>query len=112
MPRLCQPPLGCAAAAGGRGSGTWFLIAGMLCRYVKIAARSSSVKFLYIGIGIGGRTLRPLPRWRPVRIVCVKVACVHLPRPVSGSGVRFAVKLTPHGPECAVFVGDDAPIHG
>jgi hypothetical protein len=28
-----------------------------------------------------------------------------LPRPVSGSGVRFAVKLTPHGPEKAVFVG-------
>src|SRR5687768_12059987 len=55
-------------------------------------------------IGIGGSTSRPRPRWRPVRIVSLKPFAVHLPRPVSRSGVRLAVKLTPHGPANAVLV--------
>src|SRR4029450_7667490 len=49
---------------------------------------------------------------RPVRIACMNVACVHLPRPVSASGVRFAVKLTPHAPDHAVFVCAPATTHG
>src|SRR5215213_8855474 len=32
--------------------------------------------------------------------------------PVSGSGVRFAVKLTPQGPDQAVSVGEAAAVHG
>ena len=38
----------------------------------------------------------------------MNISSVHLPRPVSGSGVRLAVKLMPHGPAKAVFVGDPA----
>ena len=33
-------------------------------------------------------------------------------RPVSGSGVRLAEKLTPHGPDQAVNVGEKLPVHG
>src|SRR5688572_16206126 len=50
--------------------------------------------------------------WRPVRMVSLKLRWVHLPRPVSLSGVRFAVKLTPHGPDHAVFVAAAETIHG
>src|SRR5512145_3398650 len=50
--------------------------------------------------------------WRPVRMVSVKLRCVHLPSPVSRSGVRFAVKLTPHGPAQAVLVAANAATHG
>ena len=39
----------------------------------------------------------------------MKVSAVHFPRPVSASGVRLAVKLTPHGPAKAVLVA--APLH-
>src|SRR5687767_8762928 len=42
----------------------------------------------------------------------MKSRSLHLPRPVSASGVRFAVKLTPHGPDHAVFVPDETIIHG
>src|SRR5262245_65936086 len=67
---------------------------------------------LYIGIGIGGRIARPRPMWRPVRIVSLKLRNVHRPRPVSESGVRFAVKLTPHGPDHAVVVAVVVTSHG
>src|SRR5688572_5157554 len=77
-----------------------------------MASRSASTKFLYIGIGIGGRISRPRPMWRPVRIVSLKFFSVHFPRPVSGSGVRLAVKLTPHGPDHAVLVAEAETIHG
>ena len=42
----------------------------------------------------------------------MNVRAVHLPSPVSRSGVRFAVKLTPQGPAYAVFVAPMATIHG
>src|SRR5262245_5759243 len=73
---------------------------------------SSSGSAPTIQYGIGGRIARPLPWWRPVRIVAMNMSSVHEPRPVSLSGVRFAVKLTPHGPAHAVFVADMDPIHG
>ena len=50
--------------------------------------------------------------WRPVRMVLMKSFNVHWPSPVSASGVRLAVKLTPHGPACAVLVADDVISHG
>src|SRR5512140_547591 len=56
------------------------------------------------GYGIGGRIFRPRPKRRPDRIVSTNVCAVHVPRPVSRSGVRFAVKLTPQGPAQAVMV--------
>src|SRR5882672_8779546 len=65
-----------------------------------------------MGIGMGGRISRPRPRWRPVRMVSLKFRTVHLPRPVSRSGVRLAVKLTPQGPDHAVFVAANAFCHG
>ena len=37
-------------------------------------------------------------------MVATNSSSVHFPRPVSASGVRFAVKLTPHGPDQAVKV--------
>ena len=40
----------------------------------------------------------------PVRIAFMKSASVQLPRLVSGAGVRFLVKLTPHGPAHEVLV--------
>src|SRR5688572_13593077 len=49
---------------------------------------------------------------RPVRIVSRKLRNVHLPRPVSGSGVRLAVKLTPQGPDHAVLVAAAVMTHG
>src|SRR6185436_10328083 len=58
--------------------------------------------------GIGGRSGRPTPSYRPFRRASIKVFSVHLPIPVSGSGVRFAVKLVPHGPENAVIPPDPA----
>src|SRR5262245_55320258 len=48
---------------------------------------------------------------RPVRSVLMNISSVQMPTPVFWSGVRFAVKLTPHGPECAVLVGAEATIH-
>src|SRR5687768_6442056 len=63
-------------------------------------------------IGIGGRISRPRPMCRPLRIVSLKLRALHLPSPVSGSGVRFAVKLTPHGPDHAVLVAAAETIHG
>ena len=62
-------------------------------RYEKIAARSASVKFLYIGLGMGGTISRPRPRCRR-------------------SGVRFAVMLTPQGPANAVLVTAAVVSHG
>ena len=62
-----------------------------------------------IGHGIGGSSGRPLPSCRPVLNVAMNVSAVHLPRPVSSSGVRLAVKLVPHGPANAVLV--TAPLH-
>src|SRR5262245_3031989 len=50
--------------------------------------------------------------WRPVRMVSMKFFSVHWPRPVSGSGVRLAVKLTPHGPANAVLVAAIETSHG
>src|SRR5262245_21226015 len=41
---------------------------------------------------------------RPERSVSLNVCTVRLPRPVSLSGVRLAVKLTPHGPDHEVNV--------
>ena len=45
-----------------------------------------------------------MPWCLPVRIVAMNISSVQSPRPVSLSGVRFAVKLTPHGPANAVLV--------
>src|SRR5688572_19186757 len=42
----------------------------------------------------------------------MNISSVHLPRPVSGSGVRLAVKLTPHGPANAVLVAAPSHVHG
>ena len=42
----------------------------------------------------------------------MNVSAVHLPRPVSTSGVRLAVKLTPHGPANAVLVAAPLQVHG
>src|SRR5262245_26076068 len=52
--------------------------------------------------GIGGRIGRETPMWRPVRSAFTKVSSDQLPMPVFSSGVRFIVKLMPHGPEKAV----------
>ena len=58
------------------------------------------------GHGIGGRICRPWPWCRPVRIVWMNCCSVKSrSTPVSGSGVRLAVKLTPQGPDQAVSVG-------
>src|SRR5687768_9735408 len=48
--------------------------------------------------------LRPpsRPRCLPVRSVLMNCSCVHAPRPVVESGVRFAANDMPHGPACAV----------
>src|SRR5690242_13056296 len=48
---------------------------------------------------------REVPQCLPVRSVLMNISSVQMPRPVLRSGVRFAVKLTPHGPAKAVFVG-------
>src|SRR5436309_423890 len=40
------------------------------------------------------------------------MSSLQAPRPVSLSGVRLAVKLTPHGPAHAVFVAATCTIHG
>jgi len=61
--------------------------------------------------GIGGSTGRPFPRCLPVRIVAMNVSALQRPRPVSGSGVRFAVKLTPQGPAKAVLVPAPSQTH-
>src|SRR5687768_4691147 len=50
--------------------------------------------------------------WRPLRIVSTKFRSVHRPSPVSASGVRLAVKLTPHGPAHAVLVPAAVTSHG
>ncbi len=50
--------------------------------------------------------------WRPVRIVFMKSCTVHWPSPVSASGVRLAVKLTPQGPDQAVLVPATTTSHG
>src|SRR5512145_2247562 len=42
----------------------------------------------------------------------MNIASVQLPSPVSLSGVRFAVKLTPHGPANAVLVAAPDHSHG
>ena len=73
---------------------------------------SSSFSAPMIGYGIGGRIGRPLPWCRPVRIVLMNISSVQSPRPVSLSGVRFAVKLTPHGPANAVLVAAADPAPG
>src|SRR6266568_830592 len=75
-------------------------------------ARSSSVIFLKDGQGMGGRIGRPLPMCLPVRRASMKVCCDQLPSPVSESGVRLAVKLTPQGPLNEVKVMSMAPIQG
>src|SRR5437868_4147998 len=75
-------------------------------------ARSLSVMFENAGHGIGGRIGRPLPMCFPVRIACMNCSCDHAPSPAAESGVRFAEKLTPHGPEKAVNDTSIAPIHG
>src|SRR5688572_23990448 len=49
-------------SGGGSGAGTRFLMAGSVRRYAKMSFSSSSVKFLYMGMGIGGSTGRPRPR--------------------------------------------------
>src|SRR5438477_11810440 len=64
------------------------------------------------GHGIGGRIGRPCPMCLPVRSACIKVCYDQAPSPVAESGVRFAVKLTPHGPENAVKLISIAPIQG
>jgi hypothetical protein len=52
--------------------------------------------------GIGGNSGRATPKCLPVRMVLMKSSEVQSPIPVCLSGVRFAAKLTPHGPAHAV----------
>src|SRR5262245_30551627 len=42
----------------------------------------------------------------------MNVSAVHLPRPVSASGVRLAVKLVPQAPANAVLVTPPLHVHG
>src|SRR5688572_22324140 len=81
-------------------------------RYAKTDCRSSSLSEPIIGHGIGGSNGRPLPSCRPVLNVAMNVSAVHRPRPVSVSGVRLAVKLTPHCPANAVLVAAPLHVHG
>ncbi len=75
-------------------------------------AKSASVKFFSQLHGMGGRISRPLPICLPVRRALINTSCDHAPMPVSESGVRFAEKLTPHGPEKAVMLISPAQAHG
>src|SRR3982751_4478485 len=45
-------------------------------------------------------------------MVSMNCFAVQRPSPVSGSDVRLAVKLTPHGPAHAVFVADETTSQG
>src|SRR6185503_20656366 len=60
---------------------------------------------------MGGRRGRATPQCRPLRMVLRKISSVQMPVPVLRSGVRLAAKLTPHGPENAVFVGAPDQAH-
>src|SRR6476469_8548051 len=64
-----------------------------------MAFNSSSVKFLYICQGIGGRRfLEPgRPLYFPSFMASINCASVQLPLPVA-SEVRLAVYEVPHGP--------------
>src|SRR5688572_27665635 len=73
---------------------------------------SSSVSPRRLKYGIGGSSGRPFPWCRPVFIVAMNISSVQSPRPVSLSGVRLAVKLTPHGPDHAVMVPEAFIAHG
>jgi hypothetical protein len=73
---------------------------------------SESLSAARFSTGIGGSTGRPLPWCRPVRIVLMNISSLQSPRPVPLSGVRFAVKLTPHGPAKAVLVPAPIQTHG
>lgn len=75
-------------------------------------ARSASVRFFRSFHGMGGRMALPVPLSLPVRMVLVNWSCVQAPIPVAESGVRFAAKLTPHGPLQAVMVMLPAAIQG
>src|SRR5512135_545167 len=77
-----------------------------------MAPRSSSLKFCRAWKGMGGRSPRPLPSTRPVRMVLMKSLPDQVPSPSSLSDVRLAVKLTPQGPDQAVMVAEKAPIQG
>ncbi len=95
---------------GGIGCGTWFLIGLTDFKYANSARISRSSSAATLNHGIGGRMGRATPRCLPVRIVLMNCSAVHLPSPVS-SGVRFAAKLTPHGPAHAVRCSLVAAIH-
>src|SRR5262249_39920415 len=71
-------------------------------RNAKIARRSSSFSWAKFCHGIGGRIGRPSPWCLPVFSALTNMSAVQLPSPVVLSGVRFAVKLVPHGPDHAV----------
>src|SRR5215813_8891677 len=58
-------------------------------KYATIASRSLSCACEYNPYGMNGSSLRPL-RLKPVVIAVLISSFVHLPRPASGSGVRFA----------------------
>src|SRR6185503_10701867 len=73
---------------------------------------SSSFSPFRLKYGIGGSSGRPFPWCRPVFIVAMNMSSVQSPRPVSLSGVRLAVKLTPHGPDQAVMVPEAFIAHG
>lgn len=92
-----------AGDGGGRLSGTAFLVGFTRRKYAHSACKSASVAWEYAGYGMGGSITAPFGLW-PVRIAFMKSAPVQVPSPVSGSGVRFLVKLTPHGPAHEVLV--------
>src|SRR5687767_15424220 len=76
-------------SAGALYSGTWLTIGLIVRRYAYTDFKSSSVAFRYAGHGIGGFIGRDTPICRPVRIVCMNISSVQIPRPVFCSGVRL-----------------------
>jgi len=69
------------------------------------AVVAAAILVVWLGMRPMGEAVRKPSFW-------MKAASLHLPRPVSGSGVRLAVKLVPHGPAQAVKVAPIDPIHG
>src|SRR5512145_3352527 len=68
------------------GGGSDFRTGGIERRYTTIDARSSSAMYLYWGYGITGKSVRP--SWpMPSRIARASSSSVHVPAPVSSSGV-------------------------
>lgn len=75
---------------------------GIVSRYVKIACKSSSVRFLKSCQGIGARSSGTCPCASPR---AMNICSVPIPSPVTLSGVRFAANDTPHWARPSPHVG-------